>query len=738
MNFMIPLYAVTLFVSAFLLFSVQPMVGKYLLPVMGGGPSVWNTAMLLFQLLLLGGYAYAHFMAHFIRPRVQFFIHLVLFSAAAISLPMLLPAGADPTGSDPMLWQLTTMLAMAAAPFFILSSTAPLLQQWFARSTHDKAGNPYFLYVASNIGSMVALLAYPVVIEPLLRLHSQSFAWAYGYGLLGALILACGLGSRFTSQTGAQIHAHDEDEVITWRRRLTWLLLAFVPSSLMLGVTTYITTDVTTVPLLWVVPLALYLLTFIIAFSEKPFFTLPMTRLIQGIVSLTLLLAMVVSGVMLVWSVAVIHLLFFFFTALMCHQELAAIKPKAKKLTEFFLIMSLGGALGGIFNSLLAPLLFRLPYEYMIVIGLSLICRYITDPSQKLGAPKAATLRSLLPPNSWTVLPILTLAVLAAFVQAGYKMAICGIIIPFLFFPYLQKRWIFASLYIFVMLFNPLVSWKSFSNSIEVMRNYYGVILVSDKDDVRFMTHGVTTHGGQALDPAKKFYPFSYYGTSSPLADTFKTSYMKSNRPKNIAVIGLGVGSIACYYNTPGRHFDYFEIDPNVIAVAKNPDYFTYLSDCNVDYSIIEGDGRLMMTKEPDKKYDMIVVDAFTSDNIPLHIITKEAVAIYKSKLKDDGILLFHVSNRFFRLQRELGAIAPLLGKDAMTKIDPGDNSHQKPGEHTRIVNHASVYVMMTENQSVRDEVPKIAPFWADLPPEEGLAPWSDDYANVMRALIVR
>ncbi len=738
MNFMIPLYALTLFVSAFLLFSVQPMVGKYLLPVMGGGPSVWNTAMLFFQLLLLGGYAYAHFMAHFIKPRHQFIIHLVLFSLAALSLPMILPAGSDPTGSNPLIWQLVTMLSMAAAPFFILSSTAPLLQQWFSRTSHVKAGNPYFLYVASNLGSMIALLAYPVVIEPLLRLYNQSMVWSYGYGVLGALLLICGLSSKFTAKTGAEIHAHDEDEVITWKRRLTWLLLAFVPSSLMLGVTTYITTDVTTVPLLWVVPLALYLMTFTIAFSEKPFFTLPMTRLIQGIVSITLLLAMVVSGVMLVWSVAVIHLIFFFFTALLCHQELAAIKPKAKRLTEFFLIMSLGGALGGVFNSLFAPLLFRLPYEYMIVIALSLVCRYITDPAQKLAPISLASLKKDLGKFDWKIPAIIALAIMAAIFQTGYKMAICGIVISILFLPYIQKRWLFAGLYIFVMLFNPLVSWRSFSNSIDVMRNYYGVIIVSDKDDVRFMTHGVTTHGGQALKPEKRFYPFSYYGTTSPLSDTFKTSYMTSKRPKDIAVIGLGVGSIACYYNKPERHFDYFEIDPNVIAVAKNPQYFTYLSDCGVKYNIIEGDGRLMMTKEPDKKYDMIVVDAFTSDNIPLHIITKEAVAIYKSKLKEDGILIFHISNRFFRLQRELGAIAPLLGKDAMTKMDPGDNSHLKKNENTRIVNHASVYVMMTENQSVRDEVPKIDTRWMDLPPEEGLVPWSDDYANIMRALIVR
>lgn len=729
MKYLVPIYATTLFISAFLLFSVQPMVGKYLLPLMGGGPSVWNTAMLFFQLLLLGGYAYAHGTAHYLKPRHQYFLHIALFLIAALSLPLVLPSDADPTGSNPMLWQLKTMVLMAAAPFFILSSTAPLLQQWFAKTTHEKAHNPYFLYVASNIGSMLALLSYPVVIEPLLRLYDQSIAWSAGYAVLGLMLIICGLASKFSKQDEPVVL---EDEVITWKRRGLWLLLAFVPSSLMLGVTTYITTDLITVPLFWVIPLALYLLSFIIAFSEKPFLPLPLTRIIQGIFALFLLSLMIISKMMVVWNIAIIHLLFFFFTALLCHQEMAALKPKAKRLTEFFLIMSVGGALGGIFNSLLAPLLFKLPIEYFLVILLSLFCRYISDPGQRFSS---TSLKNL----NWKIAVIPALGIIAA-CGNNTLMILSGFLLPVLLFSYMTHRWFFAFIYVFVAIFNPLISWESITKPITIARNYYGVILVEDKKDVRYMTHGVTVHGGQALDPNKKFEAFGYYNPFSGLADAFNTSYMKEAGHQEIGLLGLGTGSVACFYKGANRHFDYFEIDPNVIRIAEDPKYFTYLSDCGSKYDMHMGDGRLRIAATPEKHYNSILIDVFTSDNIPLHIITKEAVAMYFSKIKPDGVLIFHVSNRFFMLDKELGAIAQSLGKTAMFKKDPGRNETLSNEERsmTNFVNSANYYVVITDNKSVQKDLLRIDPAWNVIEAPSNMKPWTDDYANILRALIVK
>lgn len=739
MNLLVPLYAVTLFVSALLLFSVQPMVGKYLLPLMGGGPSVWNTAMVFFQILLLGGYAYAHAMARFLTPRTQFLVHLALFLVAAVSLPMVLPEGADPTARNPLLWQLAIMVSMAAAPFFILSSTAPLLQQWFAKTEHKNAGNPYFLYVASNAGSMLALLSYPFVIEPLLTLREQSYSWAYGYGVLGGLILLCGLASKFRPAAAYARAVDDDDEIVTWKRRGAWLLLAFVPSSLMLGVTTFISTDVTTVPLLWVIPLALYLLTFIIAFSEKPFFPLEMTRIVQGVFALVLLLITIISPLLAAFSIVFVHLICFFFTALLCHQELSNLKPKARHLTEFYLIMSLGGALGGVFNSLVAPLLFVLPVEYLIVIALSLFCRYYSSPDKSWALDFPGWKGFL---RNWRVVAIAILGVVCAlatlYLHKNIVTFIGAIAIVFLLSPFLRTRWIFAILYTAVIIANPLISWKELFNSITIARNYYGVISVNDYEDVRFLTYGVTNHGGQSLNPETRFEPFGYYNKNSALGDVFRTDYMSQSKASEIAVLGLGAGCVACFYNGPGRHFDYYEIDPNVIRIASDPKYFTFLSDCGVDYSIMEGDGRLMIAKQPDQKYDLIMMDAFTSDNIPLHLITREAVEMYLSKIKPQAVALFHVSNRFFRLPPELALIAQSLGKKAYIKTDPGNNPPPPEGKKTNFVSYANIYVVITDNEDVLAQLEQIDDKWTELSPAEGRKPWTDDYANIMRALILQ
>lgn len=733
------LYAATIFLSASLLFTVQPMIGKYLLPLLGGGPSVWNTAMLFFQILLLGGYAYAFFMARYVPSRAQVLVHGGLLLLAALSLPLYLPPDTDPSGHDPMLWQLKTMLLMAAAPFFVLSSTAPLLQQWFSRSQHPLAHNPYPLYVASNIGSMLALLSYPIIIEPLLTLHNQGLYWSYGYGLLALAIIITGLSTRFTQPAAQTSEATPDtgDEVITWKRRCTWLLLAFVPSSLMLGVTTYITTDIITVPLIWVIPLALYLLSFIIAFAHKPFFSLGVTRIIQSIVALMMMFIITVDGILGTWNQVIIHLAFMFFTALLCHQELAALKPKAKHLTEFYLLMSAGGALGGVFNSLLAPLLFVMPYEYMLIIILSVFCRYIAEASADSTKPLREKIRTFFKDfdirKDWQLPVLIILAISSGIFLNKYLNFIASFGLPILCAKYITTRWRFATLFTLVLIAHPLISWDALKDHVTIARNYYGVILVHDKLDVRFMTHGVTNHGGQILTADKKFEPFGYYGTGSGVNDAFKTSRLAdTTTPQRIAILGLGTGSTACFYNQSNRQFDYFEIDPNVIRIASDPRYFTYLSDCGVNYKMHQGDGRLELAKQPDGIYDVINIDVFTSDNIPMHIITLEAMREYTKKLKPDGVIIIHISNRFFMLGPEMAALATGLGYDHLYKFNMRKSEADE--KKTAAVNHPNIYAVITNNQSVLTELKAMDKAWETLELPEGFKPWTDDYANALRS----
>lgn len=729
MKYLIPLYAVTLFVSAFLLFSVQPMVGKFLLPLLGGGPSVWNTAMLFFQLLLLAGYAYAHAMARFLKPQTQIIVHFVFFAIAALSLPLSLPSDTDP-GDNPMLWQLGTMLTMAAAPFFILSSSAPLLQQWFARSSHPKAQNPYFLYAASNFGSMLALLSYPVIIEPLLRLHDQSLTWSWGYGLLGLLILLSASLSKFPEKAVIAADIKEVDVPITWKQRSIWLLLAFVPSSLMLGVTTFITTEVTAVPLFWVIPLALYLLTFIIAFSEKSFFTLPLTRIVQGGSILMLLFLALFSNSMSAWNAAIIHLIFFFFTALLCHQELAALKPRAKHLTEFFLIMSAGGALGGLFNSLLAPLLFKLPIEYMLVIVLSVFCRYIssakTDSATKVKWYK-----------DWKIWGIIGLSMLSPFlVQSSIYALASAAALTILCGFYVTRRWAFAALFTFIIACNPLIPWQSFILPIALERNYYGSVMVSDYKGFRIMMHGATNHGAQALDPKYAGLSTTYYATTGGAGDIFRVLKGRLGKEQKIAALGMGIGMVA-NYQAPGRHFDFYEINPIVVDIASNPNYFTYVSRCGDNCSVILGDARHKIAEAPDHSYDVVFVDIFSSDNIPMHVVTKQAVELYQKKLKPGGFLVFHISSRFFILDRELAAIAETLDQKVIRRKAFIKKIENLPPElDDPLMALPNQYAIMTNDQNILDAFKQQNKDWTMVPPPEDLEAWSDDYANVMRSLI--
>lgn len=723
-RYLVPIYTITIFLSAFLLFVFQPMVGKYILPTLGGTPSVWNTAMLFFQILLLAGYIYAHLLGRIGSIRVQAGLHLVLMALACAALPLALPENIEPIDTQPVLWQLRTMIGMAAGPFFILSASAPLLQKWFSRTHHKNADNPYFLYSASNIGSMLALLTYPVITEPLLALHEQSNLWSVGYFTLAGMFILCIWSSKF--HTEIKPDKIETVEKIALKRKLLWVFLAFCPSSLMLGYTTYITTDVASMPLFWVIPLALYLGTFIIAFAAKPFLPLQATRIIQAVL-LIFLAALQIStftGHGSPWYLMIFHGALFFFTALMCHQELVALKPKTSSLTEFYLFLSLGGALGGVFNSLLAPVLFKLPYEYYIVIVLSLFARYASEPLSKtpeFNGRKSTYKELALFPG------VMLLGISAIFVDSVWvRVAIVLLTLVSSMF-LINRRIAFMATIALIMIFNPPNTWTKIRDSVLIERNFFGVLRIQDypAQQIRILSNGTTTHGAQALDHNFKKIPLTYYHPAGAVGDIFAVMDGYTGEQK-IAALGLGIGSIACY-NRTGRSFDFYEINQQVIDITENPKYFSYLKDCGSPYKIVLGDARHKIEEAPDHSYGMIFVDVFSSDNIPIHVMTLEAIETYKKKLKPGGIIVIHVSNRYFNLQREVAALAKATNMQMLYRLTKGGNVLGTKMSYT-----PSIYTVMSDNPQVMAEFEKRQ--WTPVEIPEDMHPWTDDYANIIRA----
>lgn len=733
MPFLKPLFAVTLFLSAFLMFSVQPMIGKALLPVMGGSPSVWNTAMVFFQLLLLAGYFYAFLLSKIPSLKVQGAIHAgVILLAAALSLPLVLKTDEVLSLAHPVGWQLGVMAGMVAAPFFVLSASAPLLQRWFSLSSHKAAASPYSLYVASNIGSLLALLAYPFVIERYLHLGTQASLWTFGYGGLALLIIGIFAAAGFLKKPSKALPVSISKAPITWKQRALWVFLAFVPSSLMLGYTTYVTTDVTSAPLFWVVPLALYLISFIIAFSEKPLLKLEGSRSLQAVFLMFFLwFAMAIVNPSRL-PILLIHGGLFFLTALVCHQELAKAKPRPEHLTEFYLLMALGGALGGIFNSLLAPLLFPLPYEYMIAVVLGVFARMSTDPESSLRrtirrageslgkGSKMNTVDFLLFPG------LMILGCVPAVLSFGEINTAIASVVVLLLFRLHERRWAFGLTILVIALCNPLIPWRGWSDKMLVDRNFYGVHIVSDDNGLRKLTHGTTIHGEQSIGTPLERFPITYYFAGSGAEDVF-TLLDDRPGPQRIAAMGLGTGSIACFWKGQ-RKFDFYEIDPAIARIASNKKYFTYLHKCMSKYRIIMGDARQEIAKASDHSYDLIFVDVFSSDNVPIHILTKEAVAMYQTKLKPDGMIVFHTSNRFFSLEPEIAAIGKELNLPFLFKTHPGGVIPK-----TDIQFFPTRYAILTGNAQILGSLSQRG--WGKLPFEVNQEPWSDDYANVLRAL---
>lgn len=708
------LFTLTLFISSGLLFLVQPMVAKMILPRFGGSPAVWTTSMLFFQVLLLLGYAYAHASTKLLGAKKQSLLHVGLFIVAALLTKLALPTS---TGIESNQWQVLIVLAlMVGAPFFILSAGAPLIQRWFAQTNDPAAKDPYFLYSASNLGSMIALLAYPFLIEPRLALLAQGKLWTYGFYGLIALMAVCAFLLLRQPAIAKEADAI-ENKPIENRQRLQWVLLAAVPSSLLLGVTTYMTTNVAPMPLLWVVPLALYLITFIVAFARKQLVKASTWARILPLIVTPLVLVMILEATQPMVILVVMNLVAFTVAALMCHTRLVESRPSAGGLTEFYVWMSVGGAIGGLFNALVAPTVFSTLPEYPIALVAACLLRPRRE-GQGLNLKQDVVF----------AIGMLLITVCIAFIakEAGMPptQARTGLVIglpAIICFLMVDHPIRFGLMVGALFLGSNIMRTSSQGVVAYTGRSFFGVHRVVELDNGRFheLVHGNTVHGIQdTLNPGD---PKTYYTRTGPVGTIFEAY---PNLP-NIALVGLGVGSCAAY-GVPGQKLTYFEIDPLVEKIARDPKYFTYLQNTKADLDVIIGDARLTLQRESGP-YDLIALDAFSSDAIPIHLMTKDAVEMYLTKLSPNGFLAFHISNRYLQLEPILTKVADSLGLTAYSMIDAPSDEEFSTGKRP-----SHWMVLARKPEDVAKLVDRSAWQKVDVNPATPL--WTDDYSNILSA----
>lgn len=730
-------FGVALFISALLLFSVQPLVAKMLLPYLGGSPAVWNTCMVFFQVMLLAGYIYSHVLPRKIGIRRHAVLHIVLMIATAGFLPIGVSVQAItslPTASSAPIWLLTTLLTTVGLPFFILSTNAPLLQSWFSNIAHRRARDPYFLYAASNLGSLLALLSYPIVMEPNLKLRDQSLLWAGCYGLGLALIVVCACvlmtrprapisSSDRISSSDSNVETEEtpaeSDSVISWARRLKWIALALVPSSLMLAVTTYISFNLAAIPLLWVAPLALYLLTFILQFSRGGANVRRWERFLLPLLALPVVLSLASVATQRPWFSIPMHLAFFFAACMVCHGQLANDRPSSQHVTEFYLWLSVGGALGGLFTALLAPVLFNGVVEYPLMIVLACLLR-----------PGKGRIKL------WDVLaPLIILVLLCPIllllrkIQAPWNVFLVAFTLPVLVAYSFVERPIRFGLAMFCVLVASALFPPDLVKTLRSERNFFGVLrALSDQEKtMHILLHGTTIHGRQFTDPMRRCEPLSYYHRTGPFGSVFNAVNEQSS--PHVAIVGLGVGTTAAY-GVAGQEWTFYEIDPAVLKMARDKSLFSYLDECSqarVNYVL--GDGRLRLKEAQDKYYSLIALDAFSSDSIPLHLLTREAVGLYLSKLADHGIIAFHISNHHFNLAPALASVAKSYSLSAFVMDDT-----TLTFEEAQNGKEPSVWVVMA--RSPEDLKLVIADNrWKSLSAPDDFRVWTDDFSNVLSVL---
>ncbi|WP_232629732.1 fused MFS/spermidine synthase [Methylobacterium sp. Leaf118] len=723
---LVGLFSGTLLLAALLLFSMQPMFTKRVLPILGGSPAVWSVAMVVFQALLLAGYAYAHALTRWLQPRAALALHVLVLLAGFLFLPVAVARGfGAPPAEGEALWLIGLFLASVGLPFFALSASAPLLQAWFARSGDARSADPYFLYRASNAGSFAALIAYPLAVEPLLGLDAQARLWSIGYGALTCAVVACGLRLRNGAPVAGPAAAAAEASP-TAGRRLAWIGLSAVPSGLLVAATAHISTDVAAIPLIWVVPLALYLASFIVAFRPGPTWAGRWLGGVQVVGTLVAFAALLFKQTPFLIDLGV-TLGLLLVNALIAHRAVYTLRPPAARLTEFYLCTSLGGVVGGIFAALVAPQIFSDVSEYPLLLAAALLCRpgVIAGGLSAMareagrcamllgGAILAALIATLLrgPQVGVGVLLVCLMLTLAAGWRVPARAALVGIAVG-----------------IGCVLLQAAV-WAEGGNH----RSFFGVhrVYASPDGQFRLLTHGTTIHGAMRLRAADgtpslgRPEPATYYAPGAPLADVLAISREINGPIPAVSVVGLGAGSLACHAQA-GEAWTFYEIDPVVIRLAQDATTFRFLSDCAPDARIVQGDARLTLSGRTGQAR-VLVIDAFSSDAIPVHLLTREALAVDLAHLDAQGLLALHISNRHFDLSHVLARLAAERGLTLLRRLD------MPKALSARSMRLPSEVVLMTRDPGTIRAAEAFG--WTVVAADLARRPWSDDFANALEAL---
>jgi len=753
--------------------------------------------MVFFQAALLAGYAYSHALQSWLETRSGLIVHLLLLLLPFSILPIAIPLNwTPPHDANPIFWLLALLGAVVGLPFFVISTTAPLVQRWFAATKDRAAGDPYFLYGASNLGSMAALLAYPFVLEPFFPLRDHSQLWTIGYGLFVILMASCAscvwghlppalrwLGraeepdvkvrasdSELRFSKSDQAMAHDSAagrqtntgttralrktapqssvSELSLMRCVRWVLVAFVPSSLMLSVTGYLTTDIAAIPLLWIVPLSIYLLSFILVFARRPIVPAWLPSAALPRVVLIMIFVLISEATQPIWLLLFLHLLTFFVVAVACHGELAGDRPGPRHLTGFYLLLSLGGVMGGLFNALLAPLIFPGLVEYPLVLILVALLRIrvsgpISGAGDRSGWRRLVS-GSMLRAGILDVAPavlsgLLTAALILALQARGLEPGMLSIALMFGPAVLISYLWIHRPLRFAAAIATLLATSLCYHGVRGVVlyreRSFFGIHRVSLSLDgkTRELFHGYTVHGRQ--NPLHPEVPLSYYFRGGPIGQIFSAFSGAAAKPE-VAIVGLGTGALAAY-GQHGQHFTFYEIDPSVVRIARDRKLFSYLADSAAGIDIVLGDARLTLKDAPDHRYGILVIDAFSSDSIPIHLLTREALQLYLSKLAGDGVLAFHISNRYLHLEPVLAALAKDAGLFCLDQ-----EIKEIPAEDLQDGKNASEWVILARHAS------DFGPLVKDI---EGLGPegsnprwhkaktsldvpvWTDDFSNLFR-----
>jgi len=738
------LFTVAIFVAAALLFVIQPMVGKMVLPRAGGSPQVWNTSLVFFQTALLAGYLYAHLTVHWLGVRRQALLHIAVLAVPLLLLPIVLPEGSPPVGGGQSVWILFALSLAVGAPFFVLASASPLIQSWLAATTHETAEDPYFLYAGSNAGSLAGLLVFPFLLEPLLPVSSQSTLWTIGYAGFAVLGVSCALvavaasGKRPVAEVAAvppqtpahvaQARAGSAERPVTRRDRFSWLASAAVPSALLMGVTQYLTSQIAPTSLLWVLPLAVYLATFIVAFARRrPASTAVVSRVLAILAVVTALteLARIYDPA---WAISILHLALLGAAGLLCHTRLADHRPTTSHLTEYYLLISAGGALGGTFSALVAPVVFDFIAEYPIAIVLACLFRIpFAPPAKRSGAS-----RFLFEGRGLDIaLPALLLFYVFA-TSSGTRaledlpdgvtvllVAVVPTIACFVFSP----RPLRFALGMAVLL-GAAESGQMYRGEILLQeRTFFGVHRVARNpgNTVNTLYHGSTVHGVQSLDPARATEPLGYYHPTGPSGSVVQAMATRPEKT-NIALVGAGTGALAVLA-APHQHVTLYEIDPEVVWIATESGYFTYLANTRATWEAVVGDGRIALS-QTSMRYDLIVLDAFSSGTIPLHLLTREAFDLYMDRLAPGGILLFHISNRHLELGPVLAAHARDRGLASYEWIDIRDDESVEHGIF------GSQWVLLTRDPQDLSYIPQGG--WHPMAHPGDIRTWTDDFSDLL------